>query len=94
MIFRGPATVVLVEALLARGAAAGIEDAERAINRLADVPTEPGFVLYQLPVLLLRALVAQARDDEPGYRQFVERFGSLARETGYEGYAARALAMA
>jgi adenylate cyclase len=94
MIFRGPATTVLVEALLSRGRAADLADAQDAIDRLAAVPTEPGFVLHELPVLRLRALVARARGDEPGYRQFVERFRVKAQEAGFEGYLAQAEAMA
>jgi adenylate cyclase len=94
MIFRGPATTVLVEALLSRGSTADINDAERAIDRLAAVPTEPGFVLHELPVLRLRALLACAHGDEAGYQQFLERFRAKAREAGFEGYLAQAEAMA
>jgi adenylate cyclase len=94
MIFRGPTTMVLAEALLSRGSAGDIEEAERTVDRLAAVATEPGFVLFELPVLKLRALLARARGDEVGYRRFVERFGALAQQAGYEGYAAQAHAMA
>jgi adenylate cyclase len=94
MIFRGPATTVLVEALLSRGSAADIKDAELAIDRLAAVPTEPGFVLHELPLLRLRALLALARGDEPGYQQFLERFRTKASEADFEGYLAQAEAMA
>jgi len=93
MIFRGPATTVLVEALLSRGSAADIKDAELAINRLAAVPTEPGFVLHELALLRLRALLARARGDEPGYQQFLERFRAKASEADFEGYLAQAAAM-
>ncbi|HXA89346.1 MAG TPA: adenylate/guanylate cyclase domain-containing protein [Mycobacterium sp.] len=93
MIFRGPATTVLVEALLSRGSAADIKQAERAIDRLAAVPTEPGFVLHELPLLRLRALLARARDDEPGYQLFLERFRAQAADADFEGYLAQAEAM-
>ena len=93
MIFRGPATTVLVEALLSRGSAADIKDAELAIDRLAAVPTEPGFVLHELPLLRLRALLARARDDEPGYQLFLERFRAQAADADFEGYLAQAEAM-
>src|SRR3978361_2311442 len=63
MIFRGPTTAVLVEALLSRGSTGDIEEAERTGDRLAAVPTEPGFVPFELPVLRLRALLARARGD-------------------------------
>jgi adenylate cyclase len=94
MIFRGPATTVLVEALLSRGSAADIKDAELAIDRLAAVPTEPGFVLHELPVLRLRALLARARGDGPGHQQFLERMRAKASEADFEGYLAQAEAMA
>jgi adenylate cyclase len=94
MVFRGPATTVLVEALLGRGRAADLTNAQDAIDRLAIVQIEPGFVLHELPVLRLRALLARAHGDEPGYRQFVERFRVKAREAGFEGYLAQAEAMA
>ena len=94
MVFRGPATTVLVEALLSRGSAADLEEAERAVDRLAAVPTEPGFVLHELPVLRLRALLARAHGDEPGYQQFLQRFRASAQEAEFEGCLAQADAMA
>src|SRR5262249_7128176 len=93
MIFRAPATTALVEALLARAQGTDIADAEAAVNRLDDVPTEPGFVLHELPVLRLRALLARARGDEPGYQQLLQRFRARAQETDFEGYLAQADAM-
>jgi adenylate cyclase len=98
MVFRGPATTVLVEALLARGSALGsdedINDAERAIDTLAAVPTEPGFVLHELAVLRLRALLSRARGDAAGYRELVQRLRTRAHEVDFEGYLAQAEAMA
>jgi adenylate cyclase len=94
MIFRGPATTALVEALLSRGSGADVMNACRAIDRLAAVPTEPGFVLHELPLLRLRALLARAHGDEPGYRQFVARLLAKAAEADFEGYLAQAEAMA
>jgi adenylate cyclase len=93
MIFRGPATTVLVEALLARGGPGDVEAAERAIDRLEDVPTEPGFVLHEIPVLRLRALLARVRGDESGYRQFLQGFRAKAQDVQFEGYLAQAEAM-
>ena len=46
MILHGPATTVLVESLLARGADGDLQAAQAAIDRLAAVPTDPGFVLH------------------------------------------------
>ena len=93
MIFRGPATTVLVEALLARGSNADLEHAQRAIDRLASVPTEPGYVLHELPVLRLRALLARARGDAPGYQRLAGRLRITAQEADFAGYLAQADAM-
>ena len=41
------ATVVLVEALLRRRADGDLQQAQAAIDRLADVPTEPGMVMFE-----------------------------------------------
>lgn len=94
MVFRGPATTVLVEALLTRGGNTDLDAADRAIERLANVRTDPGFVPHELAVLRSRALLARARGDEAGYRESVRRFGVRARRAGFEGYAAQAEAMA
>ncbi|GBG38135.1 cyclase [Mycobacterium montefiorense] len=93
MMFRGPATTALVETLLARGGPGDIEAAQRAIDRLEDVPTEPGFVLHEIPVLRLRALLARVHGDETGYRQYLQHFRARARDAQFEGYLALADAM-
>ncbi|GAB2997146.1 adenylate/guanylate cyclase domain-containing protein [Mycobacterium bourgelatii] len=93
MIFRGPATAALVEALLARGSATDLDEAQKAIDRLAAVPTEPGFVLHELAVLRMRALLARARGDEPGYRELVQRLAAGARAAEFMGYLAQAQQM-
>ena len=55
MISRGPAMTVLVEALLRRGTQLDLAEARSAMDRLAAVPTDPGFVLHELPLLRMRA---------------------------------------
>jgi adenylate cyclase len=87
------ATTVLVEALLCRGADADLQDAQVAIDRLAAVPTDPGFVLHEIPLLRLRALLARTRGDEGGYREFRDRYRARATECGFEGPIALAEAM-
>ena len=42
------ATTVLVETLLRRGADADLREAQDAIERLAAVSTDPGFVLHEI----------------------------------------------
>lgn len=94
MIFRGPATAVLGEALLRRGTPSDIDEAQKAVDRLAAVPTDPGFVLHELPLLRLRALLAWNSGDKLGYQQFLARFREKALAAHFEGYLAQADAMA
>ena len=42
-----------------------VEDAQAAIDRLAAVPTHPGFVLHEIALLQLRALLAPAHGEPP-----------------------------
>ena len=58
MSLRGVATAALVESLLCRGSDTDVQEAAAAIERLAAVPTDPGFVLNEIPLLRLRALLA------------------------------------
>jgi adenylate cyclase len=87
------ATTVLVEALLRRCADGDLRDAHAAIDRLAAVPTDPGFVLHEIWLLRLRALLARGRGDEAGYRHYRDRYRKLATELGFEGHIASAEAM-
>ena len=79
------ATTVLVEALLRRGADGDLQDAQTEIDRLAAVPTDPGFVLHEIWLLRLRALLARARGDEAGYRDFRDRYRAMATELWLRG---------
>jgi adenylate cyclase len=92
-VFGGPPTAVLVEALLRRGADTDLEEAQAAIDRLATVPTEPGFVLHDIFLLRLRALLARTRGDEAAYRDFRDRYRDMAKTLGFEGHIAWAEAM-
>ncbi len=83
MFLRGVATTVLVEALLERGAGGDLDEAQAAIDRLAAVPTDPGFVLHELPLLRLRALVAQAHGDDAGRGEFMQRYRAKAAAAGF-----------
>ena len=92
-VFGGPPTAVLVEALLRRGADTDLAEAQAAIDRLATVPTEPGFVLHDIFLLRLRALLARTRGDEAAYRDFRDRYRDMAKTLGFEGHIAWAEAM-
>jgi hypothetical protein len=89
----GEAVRVLVEALLQRGTSADLEEARAAIDRLASEPTDPGFVLFEVPLLRMRALLAQAHGDAATYAQFRDRYRDTARTLGFEGHIALAEAM-
>jgi adenylate cyclase len=91
--FRGPASTVLAESLLCRGTEQDLQEAQTTIDRLAACPTDPGFVLYELPLLRLRALLARARNDELAYGEFARRYCAMATSLGFEGHIAIAEAM-
>jgi hypothetical protein len=60
-------TGVLVETLLERGAEGDLTEAQEAIERLANLPTEDGSAIVEITLLRLRALLARAQGDV-GYR--------------------------
>jgi hypothetical protein len=93
MFLRGSATSALVEPLLSRGSDTDVQEAAAAIDRLAAVPTDPGFVLNEIPLLRMRALLARAHGDEAAYRDYRNRYRALATELGFEGHMAMAEAM-
>ena len=94
MIWRGRATSVLVELLVRRGSVRDQDEAQAAIDRLAAVPTDPGFVLHEIPLLRSRALLARARGDDASYQDFRDRYRAMAKKLGFEGHIAMAEAMA
>jgi class 3 adenylate cyclase len=88
-----PTTGVLVETLLARGTARDQVDAEHAVDRLAIAPADNSWVIRELMLLRLRALLAQTRGATARYRDLVERYRTMATSLGYEGHVAWAEAM-
>jgi class 3 adenylate cyclase len=93
MFLRGVATAALVESLLRRGSGTDVQEAAAAIERLAAVPTDPGFVLNEIPLLRLRALLAQAHGDDTAYRDYRDRYRAMATSLGFEGHMQWAEAM-
>jgi adenylate cyclase len=89
----GRTTDVLVEALLRRGTDADLEETQLAIDRLAAVPTERGFVINEIWLLRLRALLARAHGDTTAYRDYRDRYRGMATELGFEGHMKMAEAM-
>ena len=94
LLFWGiPATGVLVETLLDRGADGDVAEAEAAIDRLADAPADDGLVIRDIWLLRLRALLARAHGDDVAYRDLRDRYRDMATSLGFEGHIAWAEAM-
>ena len=93
LIWRGRATTILVESLLLRGTEDDIAEAQAAIDRLAAVPTDPGYVMHELPLLRMRALLAQAQGYNDAYRDYRDRYRTMATDLGFEGHMKWAEAM-
>ena len=88
-----PATGVLVETLLDRGAESDVAEAEAAIERLAAAPADEGLVIRDIWLLRLRALLARAHGDDTAYRDYRDRYRDMAISLGFEGHIAWAEAM-
>jgi hypothetical protein len=88
-----PVTGGLVETLLDRGAESDVAEAEAAIERLAEAPSDEGLDVRDIWLLRLRALLARARGDEDAYSDYRDRYRAIATELGFEGHIAWAEAM-
>jgi class 3 adenylate cyclase len=88
-----PATGVLVETLLDRGAESDLAEAEAAIERLAAPPTDDGSAIRDIWLLRSRALLARAGGDDAAYRDYRDRYRDMAKTLGFEGHIAWAEAM-
>ena len=88
-----PATGLLVETLLERGANGDVTEAEAAIARLAAAQGDDGLVLHDIWLLRMRALLARAHGDEAAYRDHRDRYRAMAKSLGFEGHIAWAEAM-
>jgi len=87
------ATAVLVGAQWQRAGDGDLEDAQAAIDRLAAVPTHPRFVLHEIALLRLPALLAPAHGDEASSRDHRDRYRAMAISLRFEGQIERAEAM-
>ena len=50
-------------------------------------------MFHELPLLRLQALLARARGDDVGYRDFRDRYRAMAKRLGFEGHIAFAETM-
>jgi hypothetical protein len=83
-----PATGVLVETLLDRGADGDVAEAEAAIERFLAAPADEGLVIRDIWLLRLRALLARAHGDAAAYAHFRDRYRDMATSLGFEGHIA------
>jgi hypothetical protein len=88
-----PATGVLVQTLLDRGAQGDGAEAEAAIERLAAAPADEGPVIRDTWLLWLRALLARAHGDAAAYAHLRDRYRDMATSLGFEGHIVWAEAM-
>ncbi len=88
-----PATSVLVETLLDRGADGDVAEAEAAIERLADTRANESLAMRDLWLLRLRALLARAHGDAAACTHFWDRYSAMATSLDFEGHIAWAEAM-
>lgn len=93
MLFRPSAVMILVESLLQRGTDADLREAQAMVDRLAATPVEPGFQLYEIHLLRMRALVAQAHRDSAAYLDLRNRYRDMAGDFAFDGHSAWAEAM-
>ncbi len=88
-----PVTRLLVRELLADSDESRVGEAEAAIERLAAVPVLDGLAIQEVTLLELRALLARAKGDETGYRDYRDRYRTMATSLGFEGHMRWAEAM-
>jgi len=82
-----------VETLLDRAADGDLVEAAAATERLAAASIDEEFVLHDIWLLRLRALLARAHGDDAVYADFRDRYRDMARTLGFEGHIAWAEAM-
>jgi hypothetical protein len=81
-----PATGVLVETLLDRGADGDVAEAEAAIEQLAAAPADDGLAVRDISLLRLRALLARAHGDAGAHAHLRDRYCAMAESLGFEGH--------
>jgi hypothetical protein len=82
------ATGVLVETLLERGAGPDVAEAQRTIDRLANMPADEGSGVREITLLRLRTLLTRASGDDVTYQDLASRYRAMAESLGFEGHTA------
>lgn len=80
----GVATTSLVESLMERRADGDECEAEAALDDLAALRADEGFILHELPLLRLRAMLARTRGDESGAAEYTDRYRALAASAEFD----------
>ena len=81
-----PATAVLVETLLDRGADSDVAEAEAAIDFLAEQRDDRELPVCDVWLLRMRALLARRTGHSDEYTQLADRYLELAVALGFEGH--------
>jgi hypothetical protein len=81
-----PATGVLAQTLLDRGADGDVAEAEAVIERLAIAPADEDRVIRDIWLLRLHALLARAHSDAAAYTELRDRYRDMATTLGLEGH--------
>jgi ATP/maltotriose-dependent transcriptional regulator MalT len=79
-------TAVLVQTLLERGTQGDLDEAQEAIDRLLVLWVDDGSAMREIMLLRLRALLSRARDDDIAYKDYRDRYRSMAKSLGFEGH--------
>jgi class 3 adenylate cyclase len=93
LVWGVPATGLLVETLLDRGAEGDVAEAEAAVERLATAPADEGLVIREIWLLRLQALLARAHGEAATYAHSRDRYRDMATSLGFEGHMQWAEAM-
>jgi adenylate cyclase len=89
---RGGVAATLIELLLTRGRDADLREAQDVLASIAEL-NGSGYALDQMVSFLIRAFMALAGGDEGAYRDFAERFRTMATSLEAEGFIAIAETM-
>jgi hypothetical protein len=81
-----PATGIFVDTLLARGRDADLVEAEAAMERLAQAPTEAGLASRDVWLMRSRALLSRARGDTAAYAQLRDSYRDMAKSLDFQGH--------
>jgi adenylate cyclase len=86
MVVRGAASAAPVVALLRRGNDSDLNEAQTVTDELAAVPVETRFVVNDVALLRMRALLARARADDAAYADVRDRYRMFAASLGFDGH--------